>query len=167
MVAANGNADGYISIAGAGRPIDEILTEQLVKMMPSHTEEIKHDLELLKKGETFELKSNNPTIVSVFRESVQPYMISWLKYNPQDEIKKLKIPVLIINGTKDLQAPPSDAELLKKAKPEAKLEIITNMNHVLKEVKGDDAENKATYNNPDLPIMNELPTVVNQFIKSI
>ncbi|HLA55008.1 MAG TPA: alpha/beta hydrolase [Flavobacterium sp.] len=168
MVAANNNnADGFISIAGPARPIDEVLTEQLMKMMPSHTEEIKHDLELLKKGETFELKSSNPTIVSVFRESVQPYMISWLKYNPQDEIRKLKIPVLLINGTKDLQVPSSDAELLKKAKPEAKLEIITNMNHVLKEVKGDDAENKATYNNPDLPIMNELTIIVNQFIKSI
>lgn len=94
-------------------------------------------------------------------------MISWIKYNPQDEIKKLKIPVLIINGTKDLQVKISEAELLKQAKPDAKLEIIENMNHIFKEVKGDDTQNLATYTNPNLPIMNEMVSKILLFTKSI
>jgi fermentation-respiration switch protein FrsA (DUF1100 family) len=106
-------------------------------------------------------------LASLFRESVQPYMISWIKYNPQNEIKKLQIPVLLINGTKDLQVTVSEAELLKKAKPEAKLVIIENMNHIFKEIKGDDAENMKSYSDPNLPVTEKLVTAINLFIKSL
>lgn len=166
MVAANdGNADGFISIAGPGRPIDEVLAWQLEKQLPQMKAEIDGYFAILRKGETFELK--NQMLSSIFRESVQPYMISWIKYNPQQEIAKLKVPVLLINGTKDLQVTISEAELLKKAKPDAQLQLIPDMNHIFKEVKGDDAENMATYNNPDLPIANELTATIVQFIKSL
>jgi len=131
MIAAAGNADGYISIAGPGRPIDIIIAEQIERQAPTLKEEVQNNFEILKKGETFQLK--NQMLASIFRESLQPYIISWMKYNPTEEIKKLRIPVLLINGTKDLQVQVLDAELLKKAKPDAKLEIITDMNHVLKE----------------------------------
>ena len=165
MVAADKNADAFISIAGPGRSADEILSTQLEKQVPMMKKDFDGYLSTLKKGETFELK--NQMLASVFRESVQPYMISWFKYNPQDEIKKLKIPVLIINGTKDLQVPVTEAELLKSAKPDAKLVIIDNMNHVLKDIKGDDSENMASYNNGELQVSETLINAVNQFTKSI
>ena len=66
----------------------------------------------------------------LFRKSVQPYMISWLKYDPQTEIGKLHIPILIIQGTNDVQVDTSDAMLLSAANPKATLVLIKNMNHV-------------------------------------
>jgi pimeloyl-ACP methyl ester carboxylesterase len=165
MVAANGNADAYISIAGAGRPIDEVLLEQIGKQAPFLKEEVEKDLATLKSGNTFELK--NQMLATLFRASVQPYMISWIKYNPQTEIKKLHIPTLLINGDKDIQVSVNDAQLLYQAKSDAQLKIISNMNHIFKEIKGDDAENKASYTNPDLPINKELPSVLTAFIQSL
>jgi len=165
MVAANGNANAYISIAGAGRPIDQVLLEQIGKQAPFLKEEVQKNLETLKSGNTFELK--NQMLASLFRSSVQPYMISWIKYNPQTEIKKLDIPTLLINGDKDIQVSVNDAQLLQQAKPDAQLKIIPNMNHVFKEIKGDDAENKASYTNPDLPISTDLSQLITTFIKSI
>lgn len=165
MVAANGNANAYISIAGAGRPIDQVLLEQIGKQAPFLKEEVQKNLETLKSGNTFELK--NQMLASFFRSSVQPYMISWIKYNPQTEIKKLDIPTLLINGDKDIQVSVNDAQLLQQAKPDAQLKIIPNMNHVFKEIKGDDAENKASYTNPDLPISTDLSQLITTFIKSI
>jgi pimeloyl-ACP methyl ester carboxylesterase len=165
MVAANGNADAYISIAGAGRPIDEVLLEQIGKQAPFLKEEVQKNLETLKSGSTFELK--NQMLASLFRASVQPYMISWIKYNPQTEIKKLQIPTLLINGDKDIQVSVQDAQLLQQAKLNAQLHIIQNMNHVFKEIKGDDAENKAAYTNPDLPISIELSSIITTFIRSL
>lgn len=165
MVAANGNADGYISIAGAGRPIDEVLVEQIGKQAPFLKEEVEKNLATLKSGNTFELK--NQMLASLFRASVQPYMISWIKYHPQTEIKKLQIPTLLINGDKDIQVSVQDAQLLQQAKPDAQLKIIPNMNHIFKEIKGDDAENKASYTNPDLPIATDLSQLITTFIKSI
>lgn len=165
MITVNGNADAYISLAGAGRTIDAIIVEQIEKKAPFLKEEVQKNLESLKSGKTFELK--NQMLASLFRESVQPYMISWIKYNPQNEIKKLQIPVLIINGTKDLQVTVSEAELLKKAKPEAKLAIIEDMNHIFKEIKGDNSENMKSYTDPNLPVTVKLVTTITLFIKSL
>lgn len=165
MVAANNNADAFISIAGAGRSIDAVIVEQIEKQAPFLKEEVLKNFEILKSGKTFELK--NEMLASLFRTSVQPYMISWLKYNPQDEIKKLKIPTLLLNGTKDLQVSVSDAELLKKALPTAELVIIESMNHVFKEIKGDTTENMKSYNDPNLPISAQLLNTITRFIKAL
>lgn len=165
MVAANGNADAYISIAGAGRPIDEVLLEQIGKQAPFLKEEVEKNLATLKSGNTFELK--NQMLASLFRASVQPYMISWIKYHPQNEIKKLQIPSLLINGDKDIQVSVQDAQLLQQAKPDAQLQIIPNMNHIFKVIQGDDTENKASYTNPELPISTELTSIITTFIRSL
>ena len=165
MVAANGNADAYISIAGAGRPIDEVLLEQIGKQAPFLKEEVEKNLATLKSGNTFELK--NQMLASLFRASVQPYMISWIKYHPQNEIKKLQIPTLLINGDKDIQVSVQDAQLLQQAKPDAQLQIIPKMNHIFKIIQGDDTENKASYTNPELPISTELTSIITTFIRSL
>jgi hypothetical protein len=75
--------------------------------------------------------------------------------------------VLLINGTKYLQVNVSEAELLKKAKPEAKLEIIENMNHIFKEIKGDDTKNMKSYSDQNLPVTEKLVTAINLFKKSL
>ena len=98
MLASKKNVNAFISLAGAGKPANEIIEVQIAKQAPTMLPEIKEIFIKLKKGETFENK--NPMLASLFRESVQPYLISWIKYNPQTEIQKLNIPILIVNGTK-------------------------------------------------------------------
>ena len=60
-----------------------------------------------------------------------------------------------------------EAELLKKAKPEAELVLIENMNHIFKEIKGDDTENMKSYTNADLPIATKLTSTITRFVKSL
>lgn len=165
MIAAKDNADAYISLAGMGRPFDEILVEQIGKQAPFLKEETQKNFDMLKKGKSFELKT--PALSAIFRKSVQPYLISILKYNPVTEIQKLHIPILIINGTKDIQVPDSDAKLLHEANPKSEIAIIENMNHIFKEIKGDTAENQESYNKPDLPIMPELSKKINSFLSEL
>jgi alpha-beta hydrolase superfamily lysophospholipase len=164
MIAAKDNADAYISLAGAGRTIDLIITEQIEKQAPFLKAKTEENFKILKEGKTFKLE--NQMLASIFRESVQPYMISWMKYNPQAEVKKLNIPILIINGTKDIQVAESEAKLLHEANPKSELKIIDKMNHIFKEIN-EDEENIKSYSNPDLPIMNELSETINSFIKSL
>src|SRR5690554_7345867 len=85
----------FISFAGTGRSIDEVLIEQITAQSPGYTEEVKRILLKLKKGE--EVDDFNTDLASLFRKSVQPYLISWLKYSPQEEIQKLEIPTLILD----------------------------------------------------------------------
>lgn len=165
MIAANEKADAFISLAGAGRTIDAVLVDQITKQAPFLKEETQKNLDILKSGKTFELK--NPMLASIFRESIQSYMISWIQHNPQIEIAKLQMPVLIVNGTKDLQVAVSEAELLKKAKPGAEIVLIENMNHIFKVINGDDAENMKSYSNPDIPIATKLTSTITTFVKSL
>lgn len=163
MIAAQNNADAFISLEGAGRTIDEILVEQIGLQAPFLKEETQRVLTELKAGKTVE--EFNPMLNSLFNKSVQPFLISWIKYNPQIEIKKLTIPVLIINGSKDIQVNISDAELLHRAIKNSNMEIIEGMNHIFKEIKGDMNENILSYTNPDLSIMKTLTEIISTFIK--
>ena len=162
ILASKKNVDGFISIAGAGRPIDEVIAEQIGKQAPFLKDETVKTLEKLKKGELVE--EVNPYLISLFRKSVQPFLISWIKYQPQQEIHQLKIPTLIINGNKDIQVSISDAELLKEAQLDADLVIIENMNHLFKKIEGDLIENQQSYTNPDLPVMPQLINAIVTFI---
>ena len=92
-------------------------------------------------------------------------MISWFKYDPQKEIAKLDKPVLIIQGTTDIQVGVSDAEKLAEANKKAEKQIIEEMNHILKEAEIDRMKNMQTYSMPDLPLKKELVEVLMKFIK--
>ncbi|MFD1205382.1 alpha/beta hydrolase family protein [Sporosarcina contaminans] len=165
MVAAEKtDADMFISIAGPGRPINEVLLEQLEQQLPVNLLKESDDILIqLKQGE--QVKTVSTELQSIFRPSVQPYLISWLKYDPAKEIQKIKAPVLIINGTRDVQVPATDAERLHNAKEDSVLAIIQNMNHVLKEAPEDREGNMATYMNPDLPLAEGLMDEILSFLK--
>jgi pimeloyl-ACP methyl ester carboxylesterase len=157
---------GFISIAGVGRPIDLVLREQLAAGAGPDSLKLLANryLDTLMSGQR--IAKPNPLLFSLFRPSVQPYMISWLRYDPQQLIRSLSLPVLIMQGTNDVQVKETDAELLARANPNAKLVIIENMNHVLKEVKSSaKADNMASYSNPGLPVMTQLVNAIDQFVK--
>ncbi len=163
MVAGQLRIDGFISLAGPARTIDKLLIEQVATQSPHFKGDMEKTFEIIKSGKIDE--NFNPLLVSVFRKSLQPFWASWMKYNPQEEIKKLNIPVLIVNGTRDIQIPVSDAELLHKANAASELLIIENMNHVFKEVESDDRMNNLnTYANGDLPINEQLVVGISKFI---
>ncbi len=164
MLVAN-QTDGFISLDGAGRSIDKVLLEQIANQAPFLEKDTKTVLDSLKQGKT--VKNVPPMLLSVFRPSVQPFMISWMRYNPQTEIKKVTVPILLINGSKDIQVPVSDAELLHKANPKSTLKIIDKMNHIFKEINGDITENRQSYTNPKLPVMSGLVKEMLDFINTI
>ena len=159
------SADAYVSIAGAGRPADKILREQLGKQLPPDLLSFSNKaLDALLAGHTVD--SVPPPLASLFRKSVQPYMISWLRVDPQVEIARLTVPVLILQGTLDGQVPPSDAELLAHAQPKAKLVMIEGMNHVFKRAAPDAAAQRASYSDPNLPVAPELIDAIVTLVKS-
>lgn len=163
MVAARQGASGFVSLAGAGRPVQEVLKEQLSAQPKVIRDTSYAIIDSLVAGK--EVKRVNPVLFSLFRPSVQPYLISWFRYDPTNEIKKLKMPVLIVQGTKDIQVSVEDAKLLSKAAPKAELKIIEGMNHVLKHIEGERSENVASYSDPSLPLDTVLVKDLVSFLK--
>ncbi|MEP2937074.1 MAG: alpha/beta fold hydrolase [Gilvibacter sp.] len=163
-VVAQEGVDGVISIAGAGQSIDAVIVDQLERQAPGLAENAQAAFNDLR--ETGEAKKFSPGLVSIFRPPIQPFMRSWMLYDPKAEIAKVTAPVLIINGTKDLQVNEAEAAMLKEANPAAQLEIIEGMNHILKNIEGSDAENGQSYNNPQLPLHAALIGKIAAFIKN-
>jgi len=168
MIAAKqADADKYISLNGAGKPIYTILNEQVLiknKLPEDLSKQFIGIIDSLKQGYT--VKNVNPAFISLFRPSVQPYLISWFKYDPCNEISKLSISVLVIGGTTDIQVEVEDAKLLSNSNKNSELDIIENMNHILKEVATNDrAINIQSYSNPELALSDELCKKIIEFIK--
>lgn len=163
MISSLHIADAFVSIAGAGKPADKIIREQLAGQ-PQAVKDLSFPiLDSLVLGKT--VNDVNPALNSLFRPGVQPYLISWFRYDPQTEVQKLTIPVLIVQGTNDIQVTEEDANLLAKANSYAQLVLIKNMNHIFRIVEGDRNANIAAYTNPSLPISNELINSIIAFIQ--
>ncbi|MDR0812022.1 MAG: alpha/beta hydrolase [Paludibacter sp.] len=166
MAAAVDNAKTaqYISISGVAVAADEILKEQLATQPQEVKDMVFPMLDTLKAGRT--IADVNPMFYSLFRPSIQPYMISWMRRNPQAEIAKLKIPILIIQGTTDIQVSENQAKLLHSANPKSTLVIIKEMNHVLKTcATTDQAAQMATYASPDFPLADGFVKAIVEFVK--
>ena len=153
----------FISIAGAGISAGNIIREQLKNQPQFVLDESLPIIEKLEKGETVENVSQ--MLYSLFRPSVQPYMISWFKYDPHKEIAKLDIPILIIQGTTDIQVSISDAEKLALGNKKSQKIIIEGMNHILKDADANRQKNIETYSMPDLPLNKELIKIIVNFIE--
>jgi len=161
MVAGT-SADKFISIAGFGQSADLILKDQLGSQ-PKEVKDLSFPIiDSLKNGNT--VKNVPPILNSLFRPSVQPYLISWFRYDPQIEIKKLSVPALIVQGTNDIQVGVENARQLSNANPKAELLLINDMNHIFRITEGDRLTNIATYNNINLPVSEELVEAVTGFI---
>ena len=164
MLSAKDKADGFISLAGAGNNIGDVIIEQVAKTAPMFNEDTKRVVNSLKEGKT---TTDFPVaLASMFNADLQPFMINWMSHNPSEIIKELNMPILIVNGTKDLQVSVSEAEVLKDANKTAELLLIENMNHVLFEIEGDDLENSKSYNESFRSISPELITGITKFIAS-
>ena len=161
MLAAQEGVDRFISLAGAGFSADSILKQQL-GAQPLLRERSFSIIDSLKAGLT--VAQVPPMLFTVFRPSVQPYMISWFKYDPAIIIARLNIPVLILQGTNDLQINVADAERLHAANAKSELVILDGVNHVLKKV-ADMAENQRSYRDPALLLDERLVNAIVGFTK--
>jgi pimeloyl-ACP methyl ester carboxylesterase len=155
---ASKNIDKYISLAGAG----ETIVKQIGKNNPTLGEAAQKQFDTLKaKGK---IETVNPFLMSIFAKQNQEFLYDWMQINPTEEIKKITIPTLIINGDKDIQVKIEDAKNLKNAKPNAELVIIKNMNHVFKNIEKEE-DNIASYYSANFPLSEKLITTIVEFVK--
>lgn len=165
LVAANQEGvDSYVSLTGVGRTADDLLREQLSTLPATQREEADAILGQLAQGETVDDVS--PELQQIFRPSVQPYLQSWMAYDPIAQVEKLDAQALFVGGTRDLQVPARDAELLHEAKSGSELLIVDGMNHVLKPVPDDQQANMAAYADPELPLADGLVDRIAEFLKN-
>ncbi len=132
-------ADAFISIEGAGFPASDVLRAQLAPRLtayPTLETQTNAILDKLAHGATVPGSDVPPALQALFRPSVQPYLISWFKYDPRIELPKTKGRVTIVQGTHDVQVTVDNGKALAAADPGAAYVAIDNMTHVLTDDPG-------------------------------
>tara|TARA_B100001079_G_scaffold256602_1_gene253228 strand:+ start:13 stop:933 length:921 start_codon:yes stop_codon:yes gene_type:complete len=162
MIASQSIADRFISVAGAGEDYLTLIERQLSIQPPFVRSMAEPIIEKLKNKKLVD--SVPPLLNSLFRADVQSYLIDASSYDPEEEISKLNIPILIIQGSTDIQIQVSDALILHKAAKNSRLEIIEGMNHVFRQASDNRLLNLQTYGNPELPIDNNMINIISEFI---
>jgi len=153
LAAVTGGDDavcGLVLLSGAGRPVGAVLREQLANAPEPLRGQALAILAELEAGRP--VTEVPPPLAALFRPSVQPYMISWLPLDPAAMVAAWDGPVMIGQGTTDIQVGLTDARALAAAQPAARLVIWEGVNHLLKVAPADRAANIATYGDPALPL---------------
>jgi pimeloyl-ACP methyl ester carboxylesterase len=164
LAAKKAGADAFVSIAGIARPADAVLRDQLKgKLPPALAEENERVLSSLAAGKT--VPDADPKLASLYRPSVQPYLISWMRYKPAEVVKSIGMPVLILQGTNDIQVGVDEARALNAAASGSRLVLVEGMNHVLKVTPSDPAAQRASYSDPTLPVARPLVDAVVDFVR--
>jgi uncharacterized protein len=158
---------GLVLISAAGRPVGTVVREQL-RANPANAPllpEALAALESLEAGRRVNTEGMHPALMPLFAPPLQNYMINLLSYDPARLIATVGLPVLVVQGQRDLQTGEADARRLAAANSAARLVLIGEANHVLKVAPADDrAANAATYANPALPIAPGIVEAIAEFV---
>jgi pimeloyl-ACP methyl ester carboxylesterase len=170
LVAAQDRKDlcGLVLASGAGRPLAEILTEQL-KANPANAPLLPQALPAIEKlasGQHVDVTGMNPALLPLLSPAVQDFLIDDMRYDPARLVASYKGPVIVLQGTTDLQTSVADADRLAAARPGVKLATLTGVNHVLKVAAADRGANIATYADPSLPLAPGVAEAIAAFVKS-
>ncbi|QXH48341.1 alpha/beta hydrolase [Pseudomonas xanthosomatis] len=166
LAAEQAGASAVITLAGSGRPIGDVLREQLAQRLPPA--QLASGVALIERLQAGQTSLDVPPLLrQVFRPSVQPYLITLLRQDPAAAFARLKVPALIVQGRNDVQVEVADAEQLKAAKPDAQLALIDGMNHVLRISPKGMSEQRDSYSNPQLPLAQALGERIVQFIQHL
>lgn len=165
--AARPDVTAVVTIAAAGRSIDEVVLSQLRPQLESSNpdlwERTQDILQALAQGRFVD--DPPAELASLFRRSVQPFLMSEMAYDPAALSAALPVPHLVISGEEDLQVTAEDAQLL--AQPESAEHLrIAGMNHVLKDVPAGDAQaNQRAYADPAFDLPAELVPAIGAFLQ--
>jgi len=158
---------GVVHVSGLGRPLGEVMREQLSRQFDSATL-VRYDT-----AWKYYLRGDQPTDVPQHMEMLfvpinRTYMRSLAAYDPPAAIRAVRQPVLLVQGVTDLQATVADAERLHAARPDARLVLLPDVNHVLKRVADRTVPGQmSTYQDPGIPIVPEAVQAIADWISRL
>lgn len=163
LAAAKAGAGAFVAIAGIARKPSEVLRTQLRPRLPEpFWQESERILARLERGETADGVPKELEIV--YRPSVQPYLISWFRRSPAEAMRALEVPVLVVQGTADVQVPVAEGEALAAAARNAQLFVVPDMSHALKPAT-DALSSMKGLTDPAVAIVPEVPARIARFVR--
>jgi hypothetical protein len=164
----SGGICGIVLVAGAGRRISDVLREQFrgSPQFAPYLDQAMAALARLDAGQRVDTAGMDPVLMSLFAPQVQDYLIDLFRHDPADLAARVRVPMLVLQGGQDLQTGEADARRIAAANPRARLVLLPQVNHVLKEVpSGDRTANAASYADPSLPLAAGVAEAIAGFVR--
>ncbi|WP_266157479.1 alpha/beta hydrolase [Dyella silvatica] len=158
---------GLILASGAGRNLADVIKSQL-QANPANAPVLAQALsalESLRGGHRIDVAAFPAPLQQLFHPDLQNYLINVFSFDPVQELKGFSGPVMVIQGSSDIQVSVADATMLAAARPGIVLKTIQGMNHVWKMPTEGVQANMASYSNPSLPLAPELAPAIADFIR--
>lgn len=158
---------GVVHVSGLGRPLGEVMREQLSRQF---------DSAMLVRFDTawkYYLRGDQPAdvpqeLAMLFVPVNRTFMKSLAAYDPPAALRAVRQPVLLVQGETDLQATVADAERLHVARPDARLVLMPDVNHVLKRIADRTLPGQmSTYQDPGIPIAPEAVQAIADWILAL
>lgn len=147
---------GLILVTTPGVPIGELMREQL-RANPANApllEQALSAIDELEAGRRIDVTAMPRVLQMLFRPNVQGFLIDLFRRDPARMIAGLRLPILVVQGERDLQVSVAQAERLHQAATGAELLLLPDTSHMLKPVTSDSRQaNLATYTDPKLPLV--------------
>jgi uncharacterized protein len=135
LAAGDAGAQAVVSLAGAGRRASALMRRQMADQLPQDlSAEAEAVLDALEAQQPVEEVPDD--LFLLFRPTVQPYLMSWFRYDPPQVLAELDAPVLLVHGSADPQLGVEHARWLQAGKPDARLAIVDGLDHLLS-LRGD------------------------------
>ncbi len=158
---------GVVLVAAPGRPLGDVIKAQ-IRANPANfviVPAAEAAIDELVAGRRVDPATLPAPLQGLFAPSLQGALTSLFSYDPAALAAKVKLPLLIVQGGRDLQVAVADAERMAGANPAAKLVVLPDLTHVLKDVAdASPAANLATYRDPALPLGKGVAEAVADFI---
>ena len=158
---------GVVHVSGLGRGLGEVLREQLSRQFDSATM-VRYDTAMKHYLLGEQPADVPPALAMLFVPVNRTFLRSMAAFDPPAAIRAVQQPVLIVQGATDLQASVADAERLHAARPDAKLVVIPEVNHVLKHDTAQTiAAQMGSYQDPTVPIVTDVVTAIADWINAL
>ncbi len=158
---------GVALLAAPGRPFLTVLREQLAQQLDSAAlAQFDSAMARYLRGE---LPVGLPGYLQpLFRPVNQRFTASVVAYDALAELRRLEVPVLVVQGDRDVQVTTQDAERLAAAKPGARVMLLPGVNHLFKAAeRADRLAQLALYLDPTAPVVPELVDALADWIASL
>ena len=165
--------DGVVLLCAPGYNMAEILNFQLSQqLVPAYMGLMVKSTAIinsLKAGRMVAQEDIPAELMSLFHPTVQPFIISNMRYEPTELAAKCRVPMLIVSGGRDIQVSVSNGERLHGANPAADYRMFENMTHVLKDADTSDRmmQVMSIYTNANLALTEALAPAIVEFINNI
>jgi alpha-beta hydrolase superfamily lysophospholipase len=158
---------GVVMMAGMGRPFTTVLREQMARQLDSAQLAV-YDRTIAAYLAAGPMPAVDSSLRPLLNRSVRRFIQTESAIDPAAEARRLPVPLLVLQGSTDIQVSVKDAEALRAARPDAEVRILPDANHLFVHcATTDPVAQAATYTDPALPLVPELVPLIAGFAERV